>query len=130
MGAEVRQDNVGGFARTPDHRFMVGGAVNAALANFSKALANQGLEDDVNVNWINPGLIRTERMDEIFERRAVQDGVTRAEAERDAVKAQGLRRLGTPEDIAATVAFLCRAEARHIHGSVITIDGGGTKGIF
>lgn len=30
---------VGGAARTPDHKFMVGGAVNAALANYSKALA-------------------------------------------------------------------------------------------
>ena len=37
---------------------MVGGAVNAALANFSKALAGQGLQDDVNVNWINPGRLR------------------------------------------------------------------------
>ena len=45
---------VGGFARTPDPDFMIGGAVNAALANFSKALAGLGLHDDVNVNTIHP----------------------------------------------------------------------------
>ncbi|MDG2405944.1 MAG: SDR family NAD(P)-dependent oxidoreductase, partial [Paracoccaceae bacterium] len=44
---------VGGAARTPDHTFMVGSAVNAALANYSKALAGQGLVDDVNVNWVS-----------------------------------------------------------------------------
>ena len=43
---------VGGAARSPSRDFMVGGSVNAALANFSKALAAQGLVDDVNVNWI------------------------------------------------------------------------------
>ncbi|MGA1646300.1 MAG: SDR family NAD(P)-dependent oxidoreductase, partial [bacterium] len=46
---------VGGAARSPSRDFMVGGSVNAALANFSKALAAQGLVDDVNVNWILPG---------------------------------------------------------------------------
>ena len=46
---------VGGAARTPDNTFMVGSAVNAALANYSKALAGQGLVDDVNVNWVSPG---------------------------------------------------------------------------
>jgi NAD(P)-dependent dehydrogenase (short-subunit alcohol dehydrogenase family) len=46
---------VGGFARTPASDFIVGGVVNAALANFSKALAHQGLKDDDNVNWIHPG---------------------------------------------------------------------------
>ena len=41
---------VGGFARTPDPDFMIGGAVNAAMGNFTKALAGLGLRDDVNVN--------------------------------------------------------------------------------
>ena len=59
---------VGGFARTPAADFTVGGAVNAALANFSKALAAKGLDDDVNVNWVHPGLTVTERLEEIFSR--------------------------------------------------------------
>ena len=50
---------VGGAARSPSRDFIVGGSVNAALANFSKALAAQGLVDDVNVNWILPGMTET-----------------------------------------------------------------------
>ena len=121
---------VGGFARTPAADFMVGGAVNAALANFTKALAAQGLRDDVNVNWIHPGLTVTERLDEIFSRRAEQQGRTRDEIEHQTVADEGLRRLGQPEDVAALVAFLCRPEARHIHGAGIPIDGGGAKGYY
>ncbi len=118
----------GGFARTPDPDFTVGGAVNAALANFTKALAGQGLRDDVNVNWLHPGLTVTSRMDEIFERRAEMEGKTREDVEKQAVTDEGIRRLGQPEDVAALVAFLCRPEARHIHGAGIAIDGGGAKG--
>ncbi len=118
----------GGFARTPDPDFMVGGAVNAALSNFTKALAGQGLRDDVNVNWLHPGLTITDRLDEIFERRAKMEGKSRDEVEQQMIADEGLRQLGTPQGVAALVAFLCSPEARHIHGTGISIDGGGAKG--
>ncbi len=121
---------VGGFARTPASDFMVGGAVNAALANFSKALANQGLTDDVNVNWIHPGLTETERLESIFEARARQQNKSVAEIREQSVVAEGLRRLGNPEDISELVAFLCHPRARHIHGTGIAVDGGGSKGYY
>lgn len=120
----------GGFARTPDADFMVGGAVNAALANFSKALAAKGLEDDVNVNWVHPGLTVTDRMKTIIADRAIQQNKSREVIEAERVKEEGLRRLGQPEDVATLVAFLCSAEARHIHGSAVTVDGGGSKGYY
>lgn len=121
---------VGGFARTPAADFMVGGAVNAALANFSKALADKGLQDDVNVNWIHPGLTVTERLEGIFSDRAGQQGKTRDRIETESIAAEGIRRLGQPEDVAALVAFLCSPAARHIHGTGISVDGGGAKGYW
>ena len=121
---------VGGFARTPAADFMVGGAVNAALANFTKALAEKGLQDDVNVTWIHPGLTTTERLDGIFADRAEQQSKTREQIEEEAVAAEGIRRLARPEDVAELVAFLCSSEARHIHGTGISIDGGGAKGYW
>lgn len=121
---------VGGFSRTPAADFMVGGAVNAALANFSKALAEQGLRDDVNVNWIHPGLTVTERLDEIFTNRAEQQDKPRDQIEREQISAEGIRRLGEPDDVAELVAFLCSPAARQIHGTGIAIDGGGSKGYY
>ncbi len=121
---------VGGFSRTPAADFMVGGAVNAALANFSKALADKGLQDDVNVNWVHPGLTVTERLETIFADRAKQQGKTRDQVEADTISAEGIRRLGQPEDVASLVAFLCSEEARHIHGTGMAIDGGGAKGYY
>ena len=121
---------VGGFARTPDPDFIIGGAVNAALANFSKALAGQGLRDDINVNWIHPGITVTDRLDEIFRMRAKLEDKTLDELLKEKVKEEKIRRLGTPDDVASIVAFLCSSEARHIHGVGIPVDGGGAKGYY
>lgn len=121
---------IGGLARTPSPDVMIAGAVNAAFANFSKALAGLGLRDDVNVNAIHPGQTRTERHKTMMQARAAAAGISAEDFEQRIVDRQGLRRLGEPEDVAALAVFLCRPEARHIQGTSISVDGGGTAGLF
>lgn len=121
---------VGGFARTPDPDFMIGGAVNAALSNFSKALAGLGLRDDVNVNVIHPGLTVTERLEGLLEGRAKLARITLEEAREASIEKEGIRRLGKPEDVASLVCFLCSSHARHIQGAAISVDGGATAGVY
>lgn len=121
---------VGGLARTPSPDIAIGGAVNAAFANFSKALAGQGLRDDVNVSTIHPGQTRTERHHSLMKARADAAGTTPEEFEQRIVDRQGIRRLGEPEDVANLAVFLCLPESRHIQGTAISVDGGGTAGLF
>jgi 3-oxoacyl-[acyl-carrier protein] reductase len=121
---------VGGMARTPNPNFTIGGSVNAALANFGKALAGLGLVDDVNVNMIHPGQTRTERLDEMMADQAAQTGESPSQVLEAAVQRQGIRRLGEPEDVAELALFLCTPESRHIQGTAISVDGGATKGLF
>jgi len=121
---------IGSAARTPDPKFMVGGSVNAALANYTKALAGQGLVDDVNVNWIHPGQTETDRLTGLLATRAKDEDKSIEDVMKERIKAEGIRRLGQPEDVSGIVGFLCRAEARHIHGTGISVDGGATKGYF
>ena len=121
---------VGGMARTPNPNFAIGGAVNAALANFGKALAGLGLIDDVNVNVIHPGQTRTERLDEMMADQAARSGETPEDVLAATVQRQGIRRLGTPEDVAELAVFLCTPESRHIQGTAISVDGGATKSLF
>lgn len=119
----------GGAAYTPAPGFMIGGAVNAALAHFSKALSKQGLVDDVNVNIVHPGATVTERLETLIRQEAAAEGVSEGEVRRRSQERAGIRRLATPEDIAETVAFLCSPRARHIQGVGIAVDGGATPGL-
>ena len=121
---------IGGAARTPDQGFLVGGSVNAAMHNFTKGLSCLGKIDGVNVNAILPGLTESPRVLQIFQQRAAASGLT-VEQERAAqITKEGLNRLGKPEDIAALAVFLCTESARHIQGTAIAVDGGGTPGLY
>ena len=121
---------VGGAARTPDANFLIGGAVNAAMANFSKGLARLGNREGVNVNVIHPGMTETDRVEQLFQQFAQAQGKTPAEVRADVITKSGARRIGQSEDIAEIALFLCRPAARHIQGTAIAVDGGATPGYY
>ena len=119
---------VGGAARTPEAEFLIGGSVNAAVANFSKGLSKLGNRDDVNVNVIHPGNTDTERRQQLLEQRAAALGKTVEQLRDEALAQSNMRRFGKPEDIAALALFLCSERARHVQGAAIAVDGGATPG--
>ena len=121
---------VGGAARTPDAEFLIGGAVNAAVANFSKGLSKLGNRDNVNVNVIHPGNTDTERQEQLRQQRAAALGRTVEELRSEALVKNNMRRFGKPEDIAALALFLCSERGRHIQGTAIAVDGGATQGHY
>ncbi|HEY1474900.1 MAG TPA: SDR family oxidoreductase [Pseudolabrys sp.] len=121
---------VGGAARTPGPEFLVGGAVNAAMANFTKGLTALGNRDDINVNVIHPGVTQTERNEQLTQQFAKAQGKTVEQVRAEALSKSGLRRIGQPDDVAALALFLCSTRARHIHGTAIAVDGGGTPGYY
>jgi 3-oxoacyl-[acyl-carrier protein] reductase len=120
----------GGAARTPGADFLIGGSVNAAMANFAKGLTALGNRDDINVNVIHPGQTETDRINELFQQFAKAHGKTPDEVRRDTLKKSGARRIGEPEDIAALALFLCGDSARHIQGQAIAVDGGTQPGYY
>lgn len=121
---------IGGAARTPGPEFLIGGAVNAAMANFAKGLTALGNRDDININVIHPGQTQTDRVEQLFQQFAKAQNKTVEQVRAESLTKSGLRRIGQPEDIAALTVFLCGAQARHIHGTAIAVDGGGTPGYY
>jgi len=107
-GAIVNIVGVGG--RTGSAEFAIGGAVNAALLNLTKVLADRGIADGVRVNAINPGTIATERL----KKRGNLDPT-----------AFRVARFGEPSEIARAVAFL--ASPGYTQGAVLDVDGGATR---
>jgi NAD(P)-dependent dehydrogenase (short-subunit alcohol dehydrogenase family) len=124
-GSVLNISGVGG--RMPGPLFTIGGSVNAALLSFTKAMADAGIRDGVQVNAVNPGSIRTERYLRMLEATAKQQGTDVETAERRMIESARTTRVGEPGDIAALVAFVVCPEGRFLQGALIDMDGGATK---
>jgi 3-oxoacyl-[acyl-carrier protein] reductase len=88
-------------------------AAKAGVAGMTRALARELGSRNVTVNCVAPGFIATDMTDHL------------PEAQKAALMAQiPLGRLGTPEEIAATVAFLASPDAGYITGAELHVNGG------
>lgn len=97
-------------------------ASKAGILGLTRALAAELAAQSVTVNAICPGAIATARALSTARRGAGEAGVERALAERAASIPVG--RLGTPEDIAAAVAYLASRDAGFVTGQTLVVDGG------
>jgi 3-oxoacyl-[acyl-carrier protein] reductase len=88
-------------------------ASKAGIIGLTKTVARELGKYAVNVNAVAPGLILTDMMAQMPE-----------EAKEVSLNETVLKRLGTPEEVASVVTFLCSEKARHITGEVIKVDGG------
>jgi 3-oxoacyl-[acyl-carrier protein] reductase len=109
----------------PTAGYMVGGAANAALNHFTKALADEGSKHGVRVVGVNPGPILTERLQLFTEQSARGRNLDEVYA-----RMTPLGRPGKPEEVADLVAFLASDRAAFIHAANITIDGGANPGLI
>lgn len=126
-GSVVNISGVGG--RTPGAAFVIGGSVNAALLSLTKSLAATGLADGIQVNAVNPGAIRTGRLEKRLAALAHDRSISLEAAERVFIEGEHVTRIGEPEDIANVVAFVVSPRGRFLHGALIDADGGATKTI-
>ncbi len=116
-GSVVNIVGVGG--RTPSGQFTIGGSVNAAVLAFTKAMSEVGIRDGVQVNAINPGPVRTDRLAQRL----------KTTSEEAFMRESRIARIGEPDDIAAMVSFILSPHGRLLQGSLIDMDGGQTKTI-
>ncbi|MCX2934979.1 SDR family oxidoreductase [Mycobacterium sp. CVI_P3] len=105
-------------------------AAKAALANYSKALANELAPRGIRVNTLAPGYIETESAYEMATDIAAIHGVDIDEARKQVMASIGgipLGAPGRPDDVAELVAFLVSERARYITGAEYVIDGGSLR---
>ncbi|MDB5107328.1 MAG: short-chain dehydrogenase/reductase [Candidatus Binatus sp.] len=125
QGRGVIVNVIGTGGLRPTAGYMVGGAANAALNHFTKALADEGSKHGVRVVGVNPGPILTDRL-RLFSERAAH-GRELSEVYKTMTP---LGRPGQPEEVADLIAFLASDRAAFIHGANITIDGGANPGLI
>lgn len=121
QGVIVNVVGAGGKVASPTH--LPGGAANAALKLASAGLASAYGPRGVRVNAVNPGIARTERMQQGLEADARLAGSTPAEALAQLSARLQLRRIATPDEIANAVVFLCSGRASYVTGANVAMDG-------
>lgn len=113
-GAIVNMSSVTAAHGAPD--LMAYSASKGAISSATRSMAIALAPHAIRVNAVAPGAIGTESFREFYE----SDPAFR----RRILTRTPLRRLGTPEEAAATVAFLASDDASYITGQVIYADGG------
>jgi len=119
----------GNSALTPRFGFAAVATVNAAIVAFSKAMAEQGIKDGIQVNTVLPGAVLTDRRYGYFKHWASLNNTTAEEAMKIFPGKSGIERFGQPEEIASLIAFVLSPEAQWMTGSTLVMDGGEIKSI-
>ena len=88
-------------------------AAKAGVIGFTKTVAKELASRNINVNAVAPGFITTDMTDTLNE-----------EVKNQMLTAIPLGKLGSPADVAKTVAFLLSDDAAYITGQTIHVDGG------
>jgi NAD(P)-dependent dehydrogenase (short-subunit alcohol dehydrogenase family) len=120
-GSIVNVVGNGGKVASPIH--ITGGAANAALMLATAGLASAYAAQGIRVNAINPGLTRTDRLEEGMAADARSQGISVEEAMKRAVAKIPFGRMAEPEEIAKVVLFLASDAASYVTGVNMTMDG-------
>jgi NAD(P)-dependent dehydrogenase (short-subunit alcohol dehydrogenase family) len=93
------------------------------IIGFTQSLAKELGPANIRVNAILPGFVEGPRIDRIIRDRAGQLGTTYDEVKKTFLEGVSLRRMISPYDIAAVIAFLLSDAAINISGQSIGVDG-------
>ena len=90
-------------------------ATKGAIISMTKSAAKELASQSIRVNAVAPGIVKTERFEELYQ--ASGDKID------ERISRIALGRLGTPEDIAHSCAFLASDRTSYISGQILGVDG-------
>ncbi len=112
--------------KEPIAGLLLSNVLRPGLVGLCKTLAKELGPDGITVNNVAPGSFDTDRMVTLHARIAQAQGISEEEARARTDAAIPLGRMGRPEELAATLAFLASARASYVSGQTIVVDGGRT----
>jgi NAD(P)-dependent dehydrogenase (short-subunit alcohol dehydrogenase family) len=125
-GSGVILNNIGNGGENFDFDYVAGTTGNAALMAFTRAIGGKSLKDNIRVVGVNPGPVDTDRIRNIWKKRA-------SERLGDVARYEELMSnypLGRPASVSETAdlfVFLASSRSGYTSGSIFTVDGGLTS---
>ncbi|MHA1713236.1 MAG: SDR family oxidoreductase, partial [Candidatus Ranarchaeia archaeon] len=116
--------------KQPLEGLMLSNSIRSAVIGFAKTLANELAPWNILVNNVCPGYTLTERVRQIAQAKANNEGKSIEEIMRAWEHVIPLKRIAQPEEFASLVVFLASERASYITGTTIQIDGGFYRGLM
>lgn len=110
--------------KQPVDGLLLSNSVRAAVAGLARTLANEYAAEGITVNNVCPGYTRTARLQGLASTISARTGTRPEEVFANWEREIPARRLGTPQEFAAVVAFLASERASYVTGTSIAVDGG------
>ncbi len=115
-GSIILIGSLAGHSASPN--LLAYGVAKAGVAHMARCLADEMAPENIRVNCIAPGLVRTHASQPLWRNEA---------ALRASTNGIPMQRIGEPEDIAGAVIFLASRAGSYVTGETILVDGGRTR---
>lgn len=116
--------------KQPIDNLILSNTARTAVIGFMKSLSNELAKDSITVNSICPGYTKTQRVEKLAQA-FVESGKGTIENFYEKLESDiPMKRIGSPEEFAQSLAFLVSEGAGYITGVSLKVDGGFAKGLF
>ncbi len=116
-------------AKQPAPGLVLSNAIRPGVAGLVRSLATEFGRDGVTVNNVGPGFTDTARSREVLRSRAAMANRPVEDLRLEADAEIPIGRIATPEEVAATVTWLCSERAASTTGQTTLVDGGSCRGL-
>jgi len=117
-------------AKQPLPILTISSTLRAGISGLTKTLAQETARDGITVNALLPGHIMTDRQVHLGELRARTEGISLDDYFTRTAATIPAGRIGRPEEVGDTIAFLCSTRASYLTGTSLQVDGGLIQSTF
>jgi 3-oxoacyl-[acyl-carrier protein] reductase len=116
--------------KEPSPDLVLSNIFRAAVVSYAKSISKELIAKGVTINNISPGYFMTDRVMQLMQVRAQEQGITVEEYEQKAIAAFPHKRYMDPQELGDLVCYLCSDQARSVNGTTLQIDGGTLNGLL
>lgn len=115
--------------KEPAPNMVLSNIFRSAVVSYAKTISKELIGKGITINNIAPGYFRTDRVTQLMEARAKEEGVTVEAYEQKAIANFPHERYMDPRELGDLVTYLCSDQARSVNGITLPIDGGILHGL-